>query len=160
MKKVLLFYGLLIAALVIFLLARGTNFLNFGGESSSNATAKIGSKTYKLILAKTDEEKIKGLSGRDNLASDTGMLFVFDKKGKHAFWMKDMKFPIDIIFINDNKITDIAQNAPPQSEGQLPSSLPVYKPSEDINYVLELNAGEIKKNKSKKGDKVTLQGVK
>lgn len=163
MKKVLILYGLLVIAIAIFFFARGGNFFNLnftGGNKSevSNATAKVGSKTYKLILAKTDEEKIKGLSERDSLAKDTGMLFIFKEKGKYGFWMKKVKFPIDIIYISDTKIVDIIESAPaPKDENT--TSLPVYYPSEDINYVLELNAGEVKGNNVKKGDKIELKGL-
>lgn len=158
MKKVLIFYGLLVIAVVIFLLARGTNF-NFG-FSGKNPTAKINNKTYKLILAKTDSERIKGLSGRSSLVKDTGMLFIFDKKGLYAFWMKDMKIPIDMLFINDNKIITVIENASTPTSGQDPSTLPIYKPTGEVNYVLEINANESSKNKFKEGDNVIFTGVK
>ena len=103
---------------------------------------------------------MKGLSGRNNLAKDTGMLFTFSEKGIYSFWMRDMKFPIDILFISDDKIVDFVVNAPKPAKDQLPSSLPVYKSSEPANIVLEINANEIEKNKFKKGDKVTLTRIK
>ena len=131
MKKVLIFYAILVVVIVVFLLARGGNFLNFKlpGESSS-ATAKLGGKTYNLILAKTDSEKMKGLSGRGSLSSNTGMLFIFKDKDNYGFWMRDMKFPIDIIYINDNKVVDFVENAPAPTDGQSAATLPVYKPSQ------------------------------
>lgn len=158
MKKVLLLYGLLVVALVAFFLMRGGNFPKFGFNSSP--TAKINNKTYKLIPAKTDAEKIKGLSGRDSLAKDTGMLFVFSDKGIYPFWMKNMKFPIDIIFINDNKIVDLFENAQVPTLGQTDADLKRYKSSENANYVLELNAHEITMQKMKKGDNVELKNIK
>lgn len=161
MKKVLIFYALLVVVVVAFALSRGTNLLNFGGGGGSDkTTAKIHNTTYKLILAKTNEEKQKGLSGRNSLAKDSGMLFVFGKKEPYAFWMRDMKFPIDIIWIDGNKIVDYVENAPAASSGQSPSNLTVYKPEAPADYVLEVNANEISKNKIKRGDTVTLTGVK
>ncbi len=158
MKKVLLLYGLLVIVLVGFLLFRGGKFPNLGFGSS--ATVKINNKTYKLIVAKTTQDQIKGLSGKESLAKDTGMLFVFKDKGIYPFWMKNMKFPIDIIFINDNIITDIFENSPTPTPGQTDADLPKYKPSQDINYVLELNANEVTSQAIKKGDKITLNGIK
>lgn len=158
MKKVLLLYGLLVIVLIGFFLFRGEKIPNFGFGTS--ATAKLNNKTYKLILAKTSQDQIKGLSGRDSLPKDTGMLFVFKDKGIYPFWMKNMKFPIDIIFINDNEITDIFENAPIPTAGQKDADLQKYKPSQDVNYVLELNANESSILGIKKGDKITLSGVK
>ncbi|HMS22480.1 MAG TPA: DUF192 domain-containing protein [Candidatus Levybacteria bacterium] len=160
MKKVLLFYGLLVIVVIIFMLTRGTNFLNFGGGGgSSSTTATIQNKTYKLIVVKTEKDKQKGLSDRNSLPNDSGMLFIFQEKSKPAFWMKNMKFPIDILFINDTKIVDIVENAKAPSKEQNTAALPIYKPSEDSNYVLEVNAGEVKKNNIKKGDIVTFKGI-
>ncbi len=164
MKKVLVFYGILVIAIVIFALSRGFNLINFSLPGGSNtqvlgATTKAGEKTYKLIVAKTDEEKIKGLSGRDSLPKDTGMLFVFEEKGNHGFWMKNMKFPLDIVYISDNKVVEIIENAPAPSENQDPSTLPIYKPSEPANYVLELNAGQAKESNIKQGDTIELNDL-
>ena len=162
MKKVLIFYALLVVVIVVFAVSRGANLLNFGGgdSGSSTITAKLGGKTYKLLLAKTDEEKKKGLSGRNSLPNDSGMLFIFSEKKIYPFWMKDMKFPIDIIYVNDDKIVDVVENAPAPTKDQTPSMLPIYKPSSEANYVLEVNANEFKNNKMKKGDTVTFKGVK
>ncbi len=158
MKKVLLLYGLLVIVLIGFFLFRGGKIPNFG--FGPNASAKINNKTYKLILAKTTQDQIKGLSGRDNLPKDTGMLFVFKDKGIYPFWMKNMKFPIDIIFLDDNEITDVFENAQIPSAGQADADLQKYRPSQDVNYVLELNANESSAQGIKKGDKITLTGVK
>lgn len=163
MKKVLIFYALLVIVIVIFAITRGANLLNInfgGGSGNKNVTATVGGKTYKLLLAKTDSEKQKGLSGRNNLASDSGMLFIFKDKDIYPFWMRDMKFPIDIIWIDDNKVVDFIENAPAAPSGQSPANLVIYKPDAKANYVLEINAQEISKNKIKVGDNVELKGVK
>lgn len=163
MKKVLLLYGLLIVVIAIFFFFTRGNLLNFnfggGNNDVSSATAKVGGKTYKLILAKTDEEKVTGLSGRDNLADDQGMLFIFQEKGDYGFWMKNMKFPIDIIYIDENKVVTIVENAPAPTENQDPSSLPIYKPGAPVNYVLELSAGQSKEAGVKEGDTIEFNGL-
>lgn len=170
MKKVLILYGVLVVAIAIFFFARNSNFFNFnfagrGNNATSsativsNATAKAGDKTYKLILAKTDKQKVLGLSGRDSLPKDTGMLFIFEEKGEYEFWMKNMKFPIDILYISDNKVVEIVENAPIPADNQDPSTLPVYAPGVPINYVLELAAGQVKENKVKEGDAIEFKGL-
>ena len=76
------------------------------GEEAIQAISivNIVGKTLQVDLALTDEEKARGLSGRESLDEDEGMLFVFDVPGNYGFWMKDMNFAIDIIWLNE-KIT-------------------------------------------------------
>ena len=66
-------------------------------------TIYIGNKKYKVREAKTLEEKKKGLQGVENLQDDEGMLFIYDEPQTVAFWMKDTKIPLDIIFINEDQ---------------------------------------------------------
>jgi len=73
---------------------------------------------------------------KKSLPEDEGMLFVFDEEGYHGFWMMNMSFPIDIIWINnEKKVVDIVKNAQPCK-----FSCPSYKPKEKAMYVLEVNA--------------------
>lgn len=156
MKKIFIAYGVLILIVVIlaFVKFKGLNFLpNLGGK-----TASIDGHTYNLLIANDDKSRQIGLSNRKSLDKNSGMLFIFPKKGIYSFWMKDTQIPLDMIFINDNKIVYIVKNAPPQAgkKGQLP----IYTPSAQANYVLEINGGDSEKNKFKNGDTVTLKGVK
>lgn len=156
MKKILLAYGALVVVVVLLAFAKfnGFNFLSsFGGK-----TAVINNHSYKLLIANDDKTRQIGLSKRKSLDKNTGMLFIFPKKGIYSFWMKDTEIPLDMLFIDGNKITYIVKNAPAQagSNGQLP----IYTPPSEVNYVLELNGGESDKNKFKTGDTVTLKGVK
>ena len=90
-------------------------------------------------IAATDEQKTKGLSVKDSLAENEAMLFVFDNEGQHPFWMKDMKFPIDIIWIDsDKRVVHIEHNLQPCSSELL---CPLYQPVGDSLYVLETVAG-------------------
>ena len=116
--------------------------------------AIINGQEVWLEIAKTPAEQEKGLSGRDALAEDEGMLFVFEVKGKPAFWMKDMKFPLDLIWLDNDKVVDISKNVPVPA-GENP--LPLYRPVSDINYVLEVNAGFAAKNNLQLGDKIQLE---
>lgn len=158
MKKILIIYVVLILA--VLLLASMRSGWDFGSILSfKGSSAQIKNTKFNLILAKTDKDRMLGLSGRKNLATNTGMLFMFDKKDYYPFWMKDMKFPIDIIYIDNDKIVDIINNAPAPKDKNI-ASLPVYKPKNAANYVLEINAGLSSKNKFSIGDKVKFQNVK
>jgi uncharacterized protein len=158
LNKLFIIFGiiLVIFAGVVFYQFR-SNTRTGGAEQSANknATAKINNKTFKLDLADTPEAQQKGLSGRDSLAQDQGMLFVFDKADYHSFWMKNMKFPIDIIFIRGDKIVSISKNAAVPKSADAP--LPIYKPEAPIDKVLEINANLSDRHNIKKGDKVEIK---
>jgi len=115
----------------------------------------INGKEIKVEIANTNEKRKTGFSNRDRLDKDTGMLFVFeDKNIKPSFWMKDMKFPIDIIWIDNNKIVQIDKNISNPETGTPDSELKHYTPKIPIDLVLEVNAGFIKKNNIKVGNKI------
>ncbi|MFH1398426.1 MAG: DUF192 domain-containing protein [Candidatus Omnitrophota bacterium] len=96
------------------------------------------------------EARSLGLMFRDKLGEKEGMLFIFEEKERHNFWMKNMRFPIDIIWINQDKVTvDIHKNVPPCTD-----ECPSYTPQVNALYVLEVNAGFSDKNKIRVGDAV------
>lgn len=102
-------------------------------------------------------EMARGLSSRTQLKDDTGMLFVFSVEGPYRFWMKDMKFPLDIIWINDKKeIVAVAEDLTPC----LPNDCPLYTAPKNARYVLEVNAGYAKKHNIRQGIKATLKSIK
>ncbi len=91
-----------------------------------------------VSVAATDATRERGLSGRFGLASDEGMYFLFQKPDQYAFWMKEMRFPIDIIWINAGAIVDITTDVPiPGSDGVLPT----FAPRIPANRALEVRAG-------------------
>ena len=91
--------------------------------------------------ANTIEEKAQGLSRTTNLGEYQGMFFPYDEPGIYSFWMKDMQFPIDIIWIDEGyKIIDITKDIQPDSFPQL------FQPQYPAKYVLEVNAGFSDKN--------------
>tara|TARA_B100001250_G_C19366838_1_gene600120 strand:- start:113 stop:580 length:468 start_codon:yes stop_codon:yes gene_type:complete len=100
-------------------------------------------------IADTISKRNLGLGKRSFLKKNWGMLFVFDKLKAHHFWMKDMNFPLDIIWLNNNRIVHIIENANPSNSGV---NLPILKPLEPANFVLEIAAGQANKLKLKKGD--------
>lgn len=89
-------------------------------------------------VVQTSEAVRKGLSGRASLASDSGMLFIFSKPDIYQFWMPDMHFPIDIIWINDGKVVDIDAEVSNAFDAAHPA---FYRPKVPVQYVLEVNAG-------------------
>ena len=119
-------------------------------------SVKIAGQDIRVGLALSEMEKSKGLSGRTNLKDDEGMLFVFTKPGKYYFWMKDMNFPIDIIWLapseggdaEDMKVVYIKKDARPELYPE------TYGPDQDAKYVLEVNAGFSENNNLKEGDNV------
>ncbi|MBT4277920.1 DUF192 domain-containing protein [Candidatus Falkowbacteria bacterium] len=117
-----------------------------------NTELKIGDKIISIETVDTFSGRRQGLSGRDSLCQDCGLFFVFDEKDTHIFWMKDMKFPIDIIWIDDNTVVEIAKNAEIPSNGNIPS----YTPSKKANKVLEVNAGFCEKYGIKVGETVKI----
>jgi uncharacterized membrane protein (UPF0127 family) len=114
---------------------------------------KIGTQVLIIEYASGSQQVTKGLSGRKELPKDQGMFFTFPTDGNYGFWMKDMLFPIDIIFVgSDYKIVDILYNAPPCGSGECPS----FSPPEKFRYVLEVNSGWSKENELKIGDQFEI----
>ncbi|HEX3096056.1 MAG TPA: DUF192 domain-containing protein [Patescibacteria group bacterium] len=120
-----------------------------------NKNIKVGNLNLNVDVASDDASREQGLSGREKLDDGTGMLFDFTNTDfqKPGFWMKEMNFSIDIIWIHNGKVIGIQANAPlPPQDGDLP----VYYPPSDINYVLEVPAGWSAKNKITVGTHVVI----
>ncbi|HUC94747.1 MAG TPA: DUF192 domain-containing protein [Candidatus Saccharimonadales bacterium] len=159
-----------ILAVIVFIIAVGifvrkTSSLNLTGFGTPQPTARpektitIGSKTIQVQIADTTQEREQGLSGVSSLAQDKGMLFVFDTKVTAVFWMKDMLFPLDMIWIADGKIVAINKNIPKPAPNTPDNQLKTYSPGQFIDRVLEVNAGFADKNKIKVGDSVDLSHI-
>lgn len=116
----------------------------------------INGNTLKVEVADTQAKRNKGLSGRDSLASDSGMLFIFQSTDKHSFWMKSIKFPLDFIWIRNNIVVDFLQNTQPPQPNQQDLALTVYAPKVPVDMVLEVNAGIINKFNMKEGDSIKI----
>lgn len=109
-------------------------------------------KTFLVEVIRDKEGLRKGLSLRESMTEDHGMLFVLDDSRQHAFWMKGMRFPLDIIFIGKNmKITEILENLQPCER------CPLYVPKEHPAYALELNAGQARKQSLSVGDTLVIE---
>ena len=125
------------------------------GQDNSNTTRTIviEDKEINVEVARTNDERSKGLSNREKLDENNGMVFVFDKNTKPSFWMKDTKITLDIIWINDNKIVSINKNVEPEPNKK-DSQLKKYPAPSEIDYVLEVNGGFSDKHGIKAGSTV------
>ena len=122
----------------------GVKANNTNDDSVSEINNKIMLPDSALIdteIADTPELKERGLSGRNSLAGNSSMLFVFDSEGYYDFWMPDMSFALDMIWMDkDYTIVDITKNAVPMPN-KAPEELPKYRSLAPAQYVLEVNAG-------------------
>jgi uncharacterized membrane protein (UPF0127 family) len=117
-------------------------------------TVSLGSKAYRLEVAKTDEARNQGLSGRDSLPPGTGMLFLFDRPDRYSFWMEKMRFPIDIVFLTNGTIVNIANKVqPPKTPTEPPATV---RPLQAFNQVIEIPAGDADALGLKVGQRIVL----
>ena len=101
-----------------------------------------GGEAITSELAVSPAQRQQGLMFRERINPDQGMLFVFEREGQHSFWMKNMKFAIDILWLDSEKrIIHIEQGVPPCESEDCPS----YAPTASALYVLELAAGSVKR---------------
>jgi hypothetical protein len=114
----------------------------------------IGENVFTVEIATTSIEEARGLSFRKSLADGTGMLFTFDP-GVQQFWMKDMNFPIDIIWVASGKVAGFVENAQPEPGVSL-LNLQRYNSPDGVDRVLEVNAGIVVKDGIKVGDTVNF----
>jgi hypothetical protein len=134
--------------------------------SENIKSIKIAGQNIKVELVISEKAQTKGLSEREKLEENTGMLFVFENPNKYSFWMKDMKFPIDIIWLapleggnrEEVKVVYIKKDARPESYPETfePEDVPTQfgiPTSVGTKYVLEVLSGFSEKNNLKVGEK-------
>jgi uncharacterized membrane protein (UPF0127 family) len=125
--------------------------------AAATASVKIGSVNIPAEVARTSAEVQKGLSGRLSLDQDKGMLFMFAKADIYSFWMPDMHFPLDIIWISSaKKVVGISADVSNEFD---PANPKFYRPPSPAQYVLEVNAGFAAKNGIKIGNSVTFANI-
>ncbi|OGG61028.1 hypothetical protein A3C86_04190 [Candidatus Kaiserbacteria bacterium RIFCSPHIGHO2_02_FULL_49_16] len=112
---------------------------------------QLAGQDIRVSVVSTPEDRVKGLGGRTGLATNEGMLFIFDMAAKYGFWMKDMLFSIDILWLSDKgEILDMVDKVGP---GTYPT---VFSPKVPARYVLELPSGFVEAYSVKVGDIVRL----
>ena len=121
--------------------------------------AKVTVKGFELNadVPITSELMAKGLAVKNQLKENEAMLFIFEESAKHSFWMKDMKFPIDIIWLDsDGKVVHIEQNLQPCVSFLICTS---YSPDIDSQYVLETVAGFTQRHDISVGTNIDIELV-
>jgi len=149
-KKIILGCGIFLAVLVV---AGLYKVLLLDRARSKTQVAHIGSADFNIEIVTNPIAQARGLSGRESLPEKNGMLFIFSGPAKRGFWMPDMHFSLDIVWIKGDAIVGIAENVPPAGFGE-PE---IYYPPEEIDKVLEINAGSAKKYTLKIGDILVLE---
>jgi uncharacterized membrane protein (UPF0127 family) len=118
---------------------------------------RIGRQAVRAELARTPEERRQGLSGRSALPEDAGMLFVFPNEQQPTFWMKDMRFPLDFVWISaDKHVVAVTEQAPAPVPGTPDGALQLYAPTAPVLYTLEVNGGLVKQLGIHAGDPVVF----
>jgi uncharacterized membrane protein (UPF0127 family) len=116
-----------------------------------NGEVDVDGKQILVDISDNTCKRDLGLSGRTSMNGDTGMIFIFDKMGRYGFWMKDMKFALDIIWIDNNfKIIGIEKDLSPSTYPESFGGKYIAK------YVLEIPAGYTEKNNIKVGDQIVF----
>lgn len=107
--------------------------------------------TVVVEVADSPAERARGLSDRGALSPDAGMLFTFDEPDERQFWMKDMRFPIDIVWIRDGRVIGVDANVPVEDGPPWTT----YRSPESVDAVLELNAGMAERHAVTNGEFIT-----
>lgn len=104
--------------------------------NSTLSSVFVDSTLVIVEVADTVEKRREGLSGRKSLGVNNGMLFILGKPDFYGIWMKNMNFPIDVIWIDENlRIVDIERNIQPDTYPE------IFRPEQKSTYILEVNAG-------------------
>lgn len=111
---------------------------------------RIDEEILRVEVVASDKKMQKGLGGRSSLCADCGMIFVFSAPGKHAFWMKGMEFPLDIIWLDNGEVIQVERNISL-------SDPKTFSPNSNADMVLELNAGMAEKYGLKEGSKLDIE---
>ncbi len=111
-------------------------------------------KVLRVEVMVKDEDRAMGLMFRPSLPLDRGMLFIFDSAEFHGIWMKNCKFPIDIVWLDqERQVVHLAESVPPCKA----DPCPVYEPLRRASYVVELNAGQARREKVKLGATLSFE---
>jgi hypothetical protein len=139
-----------IRRLVFCLLAASS--LTSCATAGSEQWVELKGRRFAVEVADNDEERARGLMFRDELAADRGMLFIHDREEPQAYWMKNTKIPLDILYFDsERKLVSTQLRVPPCSDGD---RCPPYPSRGSALYVLEINAGLAEELEVKVGDEL------
>ena len=149
MRKILIIFAITLLTICFIIFLFYTKEKQEQHQSIAPAV-EINDIIIPVELVDTPEKHIQGLSDRKEL--NGGMLFLFDERQVRSFWMKNMHFPIDIIWISHRRVVNISKNLQP--EGKNPKK--TYSSIYPVYYVLEVNAGFCEENNISIGDRVKI----
>ena len=165
-KDLAVIAGLVLVIVVFIIFGRGFSTGQFLTQTATDSAQTQNKESVQVTIkdlvvqakiADEPKEREAGLADYSSLPLGEGMLFVFDKSASYIFWMKDVEFAIDIIWIDETKkIVDIAPNVPPEPNKN-EKELTRYKPKSDAKYVLEINAGLSALHNLQVGDQVLFE---
>ncbi|MEO6519310.1 MAG: DUF192 domain-containing protein [Pseudoxanthomonas sp.] len=131
--------------------------LLLSGCANASHWVELGGQRYQVEVADDDAERARGLMFRDTLAPGSGMIFLHEREEPQAYWMKNTKIPLDILYFDSaRKLVAQQRDVPPCSAG---NGCPPYPSNAPARYVLELNAGEAAKLKLQDGAELTFGGA-
>ncbi len=131
--------GPIVAIVVIFIITLFVTVVLPGVMRPSDVDLQLGSGLFHAKIATNNDDRAKGLSGVTELESNQGLLMAFPSESKWGIWMKDMKVPIDIVWLDkDKKVIYIVKGASPES-----STSKIFSPRTPAKYVVELPAGTV-----------------
>jgi uncharacterized membrane protein (UPF0127 family) len=99
---------------------------------------RINNTVFTVEVAATSAAQERGLSYRNSLPTNAGMLFVYSTPSRYPFWMHEMRFALDFIWIDNNQVIDLSENIPPPS--QTNNQPTILSPRAPVRYILEVNA--------------------
>jgi uncharacterized membrane protein (UPF0127 family) len=138
------------ASLALTLVASGTAF----PAPAVVPLALPSGKVLQVEVMATDEDRAMGLMFRPSLPPDRGLLFVFDRLDFHGFWMKNCRFPIDMVWLDEKRaVVHVAEGVPPCKS----DPCPIYQPLRRAAYVVELNAGQARREKAVLGATLSFE---
>jgi len=125
-----------------------------GCASAGGHWVELGGTRYHVELAQDDASRARGLMFRDHMDADRGMLFIHDRVEPQAYWMKNTRIPLDILYFDDaRRLVSQQRDVPPCSAGDACPPYPSFKPA---RYVLELNAGQAARLKLEDGTELVF----
>lgn len=135
----------LLLGFVLLIVAGWWFWQNSRSAHSGFTQLQLGNQTLQVELAVTSAQHQQGLSGRSEIGSD-GLLFIFPEPTIPSFWMKEMQFDLDMIWIRDGQVVDITQNVPAPDPNTPLSQLPMYRPNTEVTAILEVPAGFVEQH--------------
>ena len=125
-------------------------------QDRSVINVEIGDTSFSVELVNSPESIVQGLSGRDSIGND-GMLFAFPTESPVTFWMRDMLFDIDIVWLSQTEVLGVVASAPHPEPFTSLEKLPLYSSTTAVGMVLELPAGTAKKQGIQAGSPVVIK---